>query len=126
MTPELLQPEVAYPVTVRTEIEARRSRGKQYYYGNLGRTAHEEIQPGQWVYAKPNPKHKHSAWPHGIVRRVSPPRSYTIVTPNGGEMRRNRTQIRLAAAPPPDAETYMSHQPSDKTQYSDPVRMPNH
>ncbi|KAL9974985.1 hypothetical protein ACROYT_G012097 [Oculina patagonica] len=112
MTLALLQPEVAHPVAVTTEIGARRTRAKLYYDRNLGGTAHEEIQPGQWVYAKPNPKHKHSAWPHGVVKKVSSPRSYTVVTPNGGELRRNRTQIRLAAAPPPNAETYMSQQPS--------------
>ena len=112
MTSALLQPEIAHPVAVKTEIGARRTRAKQYYDRNLGGKTHEEIQPGQWVYAKPNPQHKHSAWPHGIVQKVSSPRSYTVVTPNGGEMRRNRTQIRLAAAPPPDAKTYMSQQPS--------------
>ena len=75
MTPALLQPEVAHFVAVTTDIGARRTRAKQYYDRNLGGTAHEEIQPGQWVYAKPNPKHKHSAWPHGIVKKVSLPRS---------------------------------------------------
>ena len=112
MTSALLKPEVGHPVAVKTEIGARRTRAKQYYDRNLGGKAHEEIQPGQWVYAKPNPQHKHSAWPHGIVQKVSSPRSYTVVTPNGGEMHRNRTQIRLAAAPQPDVKTYMSQQPS--------------
>ena len=87
MTSALLQPEAAHPVAVKMEIGARRTRAKQYYDRNLGEKAHEEIQPGQWVYAKPNPQHKHSAWPHGIIQRVSSPRSYT----NGGEMRGNRT-----------------------------------
>ena len=35
-------------------------------------------------------------------------------------MHRTRTQIRLAAATPPSTNTYMSHQPSDRTQYLDP------
>ena len=124
MTSVLLQPEVAHPVAVKTEIGARRTRAKQYYDRNLGGKAHEEIQPGQWVYAKPNPQHKHSAWPHGIVQRVSSPRSYTVVTPSGGEMRRNRTQIRLAAAPPPDAKTYMSQQPSASYEDDQPLGQP--
>ena len=124
MTSVLLQPEVAHPVAVKTEIGARRTRAKQYYDRNLGGKAHEEIQPGQWVYAKPNSQHKHSAWPHGIVQQVSSPRSYTVVTPNGGEMRRNRTQIRLAAAPPPDAKTYMSQQPSASYEDDQPLGQP--
>ena len=112
MTSAPLQPEVAHPVAVKTKISARQTRAKQYYDRNFAGKAHEEIQPGQSVYAKPNPQHKHSGWPNGIVQRVSSPRSYTVVTPNGGEMRRNRTQIRLAAAPPPDVKTYMSQQAS--------------
>ena len=72
MTSALLQPEKAHPVAVKTEIGARRTRAKQYYDRNLGGKPHEEIQPGQWVYAKPNPHHKHSAWPHGIVQCPHP------------------------------------------------------
>ena len=73
-SPVLLQPEVAHPVAVKTEISARRTRAKQYYDRNLGGKAHDEIQPGQWVYAKSNDQHKHSASPHGIVQKVSSPR----------------------------------------------------
>ena len=54
MTPALLQPEVAYPGTVKTEIGARRARAKQYYDRNVGGTPHDVIQPGQWVYANPS------------------------------------------------------------------------
>ena len=124
MTSALLQPEVAHPVAVKTEIGARRTRANQYYDRNLGGKAHEQIQPGQWVYAKPNPQHKHSPWPHGIVQKVSSPRSYTVVTPNGGEMHKNRTQIRLAAAPPPDAKTYISQQPSVSCEDDQPLGQP--
>ena len=124
MTSALLKPEVGHPVAVNTEIGARRTRAKQYYDKNLAGKAHEVIQPGQWVYAKRNPQHKHSAWPHGIAQKVSSPRSYTVVTPNGGEMRRNRTQIRLAAAPPPDAKTYISQQPSAFHEDDQPLEQP--
>ena len=41
-----------------------------------------------------------------------------MVTPHG-KIRRNRAQIRLAAAPPPGAKTYMSQQTGDQTQHSD-------
>jgi len=64
MTPGLLKPEVAHPVAVKAETGVHRTRAKQYYDRNLGGKADKEIQPGQWVYVKPNPKHKHSAWPH--------------------------------------------------------------
>ena len=103
---------------VKTEIGACRTRAKQYYDRNLGGTPHDVIQPGKWVYAKPNPQHKHSAWPHGFAEKVSSPRSYTEVTPHG-KIHRNRAQIRLAAAPPPGAKTYMSQQTGDQTQHSD-------
>ena len=85
MTSALLQPEVAHSVAVKTEIGAHRTSAKQYYDRHLEKRAREEIQPGQWVYAKPIPQHKHSAWPHGIVQKVTSPRSYTAVTPNGGK-----------------------------------------
>ena len=47
MAPALLQPEVAYLGTVKTEIGARRARAKQYYDRNVGGTLHDVIQPGQ-------------------------------------------------------------------------------
>ena len=124
MTSAPLQPEVAHPVAVKTEIGARGTRAKQHYERNLAGKAHEKIQPGQWVYAKLNPQHKHSAWPHGIVQKVSSPRSYTVVTPNDGEMGRNRTQIRLAAATPPNTKTYMSQQPSASYEEDQPLGQP--
>lgn len=70
MTPQLLQPELAHPVTVTTEIEEHPPRAKKYYDRNLGGKAQEEIQPGQWVYAKRNPKHKHSVRRHEFARSV--------------------------------------------------------
>ena len=51
MTPALVQPEVAYPGSVKTEIGARRTRANHYYDRNMGGTSHDVIQPGQWVYA---------------------------------------------------------------------------
>ena len=39
-------------------------------------------------------------------------------------MRRNRTQIRLAAAPPPDTKTYMSQQPSVSCEDDQPLGQP--
>ena len=117
MIPSLQQPTVVHSVTAKTEIEGRRTRANHSYDRNL-EGVHSAIQPGQWVYAKPNPQHKHSAWPHGIVEKVSSPRSYTVVTPHG-KTRRNRVQIRLAASPPADAKTYMSQYTGSQTAYSD-------
>ena len=51
MTPALVQPEVAYPGSVKTEIGARRTRANHYYDRNMGGTSHDVIQPGHWVYA---------------------------------------------------------------------------
>ena len=118
MMPALLQSAVAYSGTVKTEIEGRQTRAKHYYDRKLGGTPHDAIQPGQWEYAKPNPQHKHSAWPHGIVEKVSSPRSYTVVAPHG-KIRRNRVQIRLAAALPAKAKTYMSKYTGSQTEQSD-------
>ena len=50
--------------------------------------------------------------------------SHTVVTPNGGEMGRKRTQIRLAAAPPPDAKTCMSWQPRVSCEDDQPLGQP--
>ena len=106
----LLQPTVVHSGTVKTQTEGHRTRAKHDYDRNSG-GVHGAIQPRQWVYAKPNPQHTHSSWRHGIVEQVSSPRSYTMVTPHG-KTRRNRVQIRLAAAPPADAKTYRNICPS--------------
>ena len=117
MMPSLLQPTVVHSGTVKTDIEGHRTRAKHYYDRNLG-GLHGAIHPAQWVYAKPNPQHKHSAWPHGMVEKVSSPRSYTVVTPHG-KIHRNQVQIRLAAALPADAKTYMSQYTGSQTGHSD-------
>ena len=80
----------------------RRTRAKHYYDRNLGGTPHDAIQPGQWLA-----QHKHLAWPHGTVEKVSSPRSYPVVTPPG-ETHRTRVEIRLASAPPADAKIFKS------------------
>ena len=51
---------------------------------------------------------------HGTFEELSSPRSYTVVTPHGN------LQIRLAAAPPADAKTYMSQYTGLETEHSDP------
>ena len=116
MMPSLLLPTVVLSGTVQTEIEGRRTRAKHYFDRNLG-GVHGAIQPGQWVYAKSIPQHKHSAWRHGMVEKVSSPRSYTVVTPHG-KIRRNRVQIRLAASPPADPKIYMSQYTGSQTGHS--------
>ena len=116
--PVHLQSAVAYSGTVENEIEGRRIRAKHDYDRKLGRTPHDAIQPRHWVYVKPYPHRKHSAWPHGVVEEVSSPRSYTVITPNA-KIRRNRVQIRLTAAPPTDVKTYMSQCASSQTEQSD-------
>ena len=120
MMPSLLQPVVAYSRTDKTEIEGRRTRAKHYYDRNLGEAPHDAIQPGPWVHTKPNPQHKHLAWPHGTVEKVSSLRSYTVVTPRG-KTHRTRVEIRLASAPPADAKTYMSKYTGSQTEHSDLV-----
>ena len=45
MTSALLQPAVAHPVAVKTEIGARRTRAKQYYDRNLGGKTYMSQQP---------------------------------------------------------------------------------
>ena len=72
MMPSLLQPAVAYSGTIKTEIAGHRTRAI-YQDGNLG-GIHNAIQQGLWVYVKPIPQHKHSAWhraqnnPRPVVR----------------------------------------------------------
>ena len=117
MIPSLLQPSVVHSGTVKTQTEGPRTRAKHDFDRNSG-GVHVAIQPGQWVYAKPNPQHTHVSWRHGIVEQVSSPRSYIVVTPHG-KTRRNRVQIRLAAALPADAKTYMSQYTGSQTEHSD-------
>ena len=98
-----MQPTIVYS---GTEIEGRRTTAKHHYHDdrNLG-GVHGAIQPGKWVYAKSTPQHKDSVWPHGIVEKVSSPRTMWFNTPHG-KIRQNRVQIPLAAASPTDAKTY--------------------
>ena len=81
MMPSLPQPAIAYSGTIKTEIEGYHTGTNHYHDRNLG-GVHDAIQPGQWVCAKPNPQNKHSAWPHGIEKKMSLPRSYAMVSPH--------------------------------------------
>ena len=121
MTPALLKPKIVDQAAVKTQIEYRRARAKCYHDRGLSGAPLEAIHPGQHVYMKPNPQHKHSAWPYGVVQKMTTPRSYSVLTPGGKEIGRNRAHVRLAAAPPPGAKTYLSVDPQESDTSDDNV-----
>ena len=50
--------------------------------------------------AKPQPRHRGKPWIYGEVIKTDNGRSYTVRTSHGTLIRRNRVQLKLAAAPP--------------------------
>ncbi|XP_048251811.1 uncharacterized protein K02A2.6-like [Haliotis rufescens] len=104
---QLLQPQVVDPEIVYREIRGKRISSKTQY-DRLSGTEHEPIETGSYVYAKPPPNQRGKPWAYGQVIHKDNTRSYKIKTP-GSTLRRNRVQIKPAAAPPP-SNNYNSSQ----------------
>ncbi|XP_071114814.1 uncharacterized protein [Haliotis cracherodii] len=96
---QLLQPQVVDPEIVYREIRGKRISSKTQYDRSSG-TEHEPIETGSYVYAKLPPNQRGKPWAYGQVIHKDNTRSYTIKT-HGSTLRRNRVQIKQAAAPPP-------------------------
>ena len=94
---------------VEDKILKKRSDGKSYYDKTAG-GKHKPLEMGSYAYAKPHPTYRAKPWIYGKVTRNDGPRSYTIQTPRGITMRRNRVQLR-PAFPPTDQQP----QPKDTT-----------
>ena len=98
-TKELLVPDKAASSLVQTEIALKREKAKRFYDRNAG-DDHPDIPIGDYVYGKPRPQQRSSAWQYGQIIGKPSPRSYVLSTPSG-TVRRNRAQVRQAAPPPP-------------------------
>ena len=98
---ELLLPSDNTAEAVREAIATKRASAKQHYDTAAINTL-PSLEIGDFVYAKPSPRHKSGPWLYGLVTAIPAPRSYVVETP-AGLTRRNRAHLRLAAPPPPGA-----------------------
>ena len=90
---------------VHQEILARRQLAEAAYNKHHRvQSPLPDLEVGDYVYAKPPPHRKGSAWSYGRITRLAGPRSCVIET-SGGEVRRNRAHVRMAAPPPPPVHT---------------------
>jgi transposase InsO family protein len=93
----LLEPTPVDPMRVEEQILAKRQSAKaQYDKHTVGE--HQTLPVGQHVYVKPPPHKRNAPWSYGRVVGTPSPRSYSVHT-QGGLVRRNRVQLRPAAAP---------------------------
>ncbi|XP_048580708.1 uncharacterized protein LOC116606358 [Nematostella vectensis] len=91
-----------------------KSPGKRYfttlkaYYDKTAGTQQRSLDIGNYAYAKPRPNQRGQPWRYGeVVEKDETARSYTIRTPRGINIRRNRVQLRPAAPPPTDDRLQM-------------------
>ncbi|KXJ07207.1 Retrovirus-related Pol polyprotein from transposon opus [Exaiptasia diaphana] len=98
-TPDhLLKPSAVDFNMVHQNIIRKRQKSKTYYDRSAG-PENTLIDIGSYVYAKPPPNRRGQPWSYDKITGKEHPRSYTIWT-GRSSIRRNRTQIRLAAPPP--------------------------
>ena len=93
----LLSPKLVDNATVNKEITQKRVAAKKIY----DRTAGLELQKlgvGTHAYAKPPPAARGKPWEYSKIIQTDGNRSYTLLTPTS-TIRRNRCQLRPAAAP---------------------------
>ena len=98
---KLLIPNQNEARSVQEQIVAKRTDAKAQY----DKKASGPLSPlsvGEFVYVKPSPHHKGTAWPYGVITEIPSPRSYVVDTPTR-IIRRNRVHVRPAAPPPAGA-----------------------
>lgn len=107
---------------VKEEKLKKRHDKKTYYDKSVG-AEHNPVKVGTYAYAKPPPHHCGKPWIFGEVLKKVNRRSYTIRTSRGTTIRRNRVQLKPAAAPPPfiQPQTAVNSVPVDMTVYPTPV-----
>ena len=88
---DLLTPATPDSSTVKSEIQARRQRAKEYYDKTAG-LEKPKLQLGNKAVAKPPPHRRGSPWIEGTIIQAPTPRSYVLQTPHG-PIRRNRGHI---------------------------------
>ena len=107
---------------VEKDILKKRHDSKAYYDKSAG-AEHNPVKVGSFAYAKPPPRHRGKPWIYGEVIKKDHGRSYTIRTSHGTTIRRNRVQLKPAAAPPPliHPQTAVTSTPMDTTVYPTPA-----
>jgi transposase InsO family protein len=105
---------------VQDEIAFKRSCAK-IQYDKTASGSSPDVSLGDYVYVKPSPHHKGKPWQYGQIVSNPSTRSYVVDTPNG-HSRRNRAQVRLAAAPPHGALVPRSWKQVPPTRMSDTLR----
>ena len=93
----LIKPEPADPLTVRSEITLRREASKSQY-DKYAKPALLPLPLGSHAYAKPRPSQRGAPWLYGRIINSPSSRSYNIDTGNV-ILRRNRAQLRPVAPP---------------------------
>ena len=98
-TDQLLAPAMINFRIVEEEILKKR-RDSKAHYDKSASVEQRPINIGNYAYAKPPPRHRGNPWVYGEVIKKDNVRSYTIRTPQGNTIRRNRVQLKPAAPPP--------------------------
>ena len=115
---QLLAPTIINFQDVKDEILKKRKESKLYYDKTVG-TEQKPLNIESYAYAKPRPTQKGKPWIYGEVIAKDEPRSYTIQTPRGITVRRNRVQLRPAA--PPSHQINISTNPVEEQIKATPI-----
>ena len=99
----LLKSEIVDSKVVEEEIIQKRSSAKKIYDRTAGLEL-PKIPVGSYAYVKPPPSKRGKQWAYGKVIQSDGNRSYSIQTPHS-VVRRNRCQLRPAAAPEQPVQT---------------------
>ena len=97
-TDHLLAPAMINFDIVKEDIFKKRHDSKTYYDKSAS-VEHKPVQVGSYAYAKPQPCHRGKPWIYGEVLKTDNSRPYTVHTSHGTLIRRNRVQLKPAAAP---------------------------
>ncbi|XP_015771059.1 PREDICTED: uncharacterized protein LOC107349428 [Acropora digitifera] len=98
-TDHLLAPAMINFDIVKEDILKKRHDSKTYYDKSAS-VEHKPVQVGSYAYAKPQPRDRGKPWIYGEVIKTDNGSSYTVRTCHGTLIRRNRVQLKPAAAPP--------------------------
>lgn len=118
LTEELLKPGTPDPQIVSQQITDRRATSK-ISYDKLAQSPLPPLAPGSYAYAKPRPTQRGEPWAYGQITDSPTPRSYNLNT-GSRILRRNRTQLRPAAAPTNLPEHHPLTQPLTNTNQHSP------
>lgn len=108
---------------VEADILKKRRDSKAYYDKSAG-IEQRPINIGSHAYAKPPPRHRGKPWIYGEVIKNDNIRSYTIRTPHGSMIRRNRVQLKPAATPPPH-QPHTAVKPATEDTRINPTPLPD-